>query len=163
MSKSNLQLANYENSLKTLISLLQTQILTIASLHGIDKTWSFQFSSIYSQMKSFEDHHRLSQNYSTQCKELFIYINRNLTSQQSTRSRAISLESSMKRRQRKPESQKNSIIFPQNPHRKAPSSYYSNIMSKFLSANGIGTNIGGTKVKEDQDIWVLGDDLKFLP
>lgn len=165
MSKTDLNLYSYENLLKNLISLLQSQVLSLASLHGIEKTWSFQFSSIYSHMKSIEDRRAQIANFSYLCKDLFNYINRNLTSQQSNRTRAISLENSAKRktqRGKKPDSVTNSKFFNSITHQRNTSSsnYYSKVMNKVLAFGG-RENVGN-RARDEQDIWVLGDDIRFL-
>lgn len=175
MSKSNLKLHGYENLLKTLINLLQTQILSMARLHGIDKPWSSQLTSILSHMQELEVQGPQTPNYSHVCKDLYNYLSRRLASQQSNRSRATTVESSFKKRTQSihPHTSFISSLAPSALQAKnsGASSYYSKIMNKFLTPkhntlkfeSKIGSRLGPKKGKnEDQDIWVLGDEIKFL-
>ena len=171
MSKSKLKLHSYENLLKTLVHLLQSQVLSMARLHGIDRPWSSQLTSILSHMQEFEVKQPQTPSYSFVCKDLYNYLSRRLASQQSSRSRAATVESSFKKRTQssQPGTPLASTLAPSGLQVRPPgtSAYYSKIMNKFLSTqhntpkfeSRIRLKKGQT---EDQDIWVLGDEIKFL-
>ena len=175
MSNANLKVHSYENLLKSLIQLLQNQILAMARIHGLDKNWSLQFTSLVSHLQSIEVEEPRTPNFSLAFKDLFNYLNRNLSSQQSSRSRATTLESSLKKRTKSINNHSTfaSILVPSNQTGKksVTSTYYSKIMNNFLTTQHktpkftlkSGLKFEPKKKKnEDQDLWVLGDEIKFL-
>lgn len=175
MSNANLKVHSYENLLKTLIQLLQNQVLCMARLHGIDKNWTVQFTSLVSHLQSIEVEEPRTPNFSLAFKDLFNYLNRRLSSQHSSRSRATTNESSLKKRTKSINNQStfSSFLTPNNESGKksVTSTYYSKIMNNFLSTQyktpkfslKLGPKLEPRKKKnEDQDLWVLGDEIKFL-
>ncbi|OMJ94425.1 hypothetical protein SteCoe_2479 [Stentor coeruleus] len=174
MSESSLFLArnDYPSLVHTLISLLQNQILQLIKLHGIDKAWSSKFSAVYNKMINFEINHIHEPSYSQSTKDLYSFLNRNIPSQHSVRSRATSINHVNQKP--RPKSIYNHISFtsgmyPSNitprTNKNSANVYYSRIMNNFLNNKQSPIKVQKKKPPrgaETKDFWILGDEIKHI-
>ena len=163
----------YSALIETLIQLMQNQILQLVKLHGVDKLWVNRFIGTCNKMANYELKHIQEVNFSESCKELWQYLNRDISTQQSIRSRGTSMgNSSSKKRSAsiyKHISMNSVVAGPSNMlsvRKKTPANiYYSKIMNTFLNPKHSSVQVSKKrqrKVADDKDFWVLGDEIKLI-
>ncbi|OMJ88485.1 hypothetical protein SteCoe_9615 [Stentor coeruleus] len=174
MSETSLFLArnDYPSFVHALISLLQSQILQMIKLHGIDKSWSSKFNTVYNKMINLEIKHIHEPSYSQSTKDLFNFLNRSIPSQNSGRSRASSISHASQKL--RPKSINNQISFtsgmyPSNitsrTNKNSANIYYSKIMNNFLNDKRSPIKVQKKTPRrgaETKDFWILGDEIKHI-
>lgn len=150
-----------------LISLFQSHTLTIAKLHGIEKSWTSKFNALYTKMTDLEHKSLELPKLSLSCKDLYKYFD-NQNSVSVPKKKIIDrVNAGIKSSNRGKNTSAPSITIASagSPdYRRTSSNYYSKMMNNFLQLRTPSKSIRKrTPLKLDKkDFWLLGDDINIL-